>query len=77
MISQPEDRLADDLARLPAPAIDPALAAKVHRRARGALRDRGSVVRLDDAVVPALLLLAGIAYTVTSFELMLRIFTSA
>lgn len=77
MSSPSEDRAAEDLARLPAPAIDPAFAARVQRRARLAQRERGPVLRLDEAAVPAILLIAGFFYTVTSFELMLRIFTQS
>lgn len=61
-----------DLAALPAPAIDPAFAARVQRRARAALRDRGLLPR--ERAVPALLLGAGLFYTAASIELMIRIF---
>lgn len=70
-----ESTSARELAQLPAPDIDPAFAARVQRRARSTLHERNRL-RLDDAAVPALLLLAGAFYTVTSFELMLRIFGS-
>lgn len=72
--SEPGDSLAAELAHLPAPAIDAALSARVLRRGRAAHRDRAPRLRLDELAVPALLLIAGIFYTATSFELMLRIF---
>jgi hypothetical protein len=70
-----DDRLPRELARLPAPPIDPELSARVQRRARAAHRDRGLRLRPSESVVPALMLVAGVFYTVTSFELLLRIFT--
>jgi hypothetical protein len=61
-----------ELADLPAPPIDPAFAARVQRRARAAMHDRGLLP--SERIVPALLIVAGIFYTVTSFQLMLTIF---
>lgn len=75
MSDHEDDHVARDLATLPAPAIDPAFSARVQRRGRGAARG-ALALRLDEAAVPALLLLAGAFYTVASFELMLRIFVS-
>lgn len=69
-----EDSLRLDLARLPAPAIDPDVSSRVARRSRAVHRDRGLRLRPAESVVPALMLVAGVFYTVTSFELMLRIF---
>lgn len=61
-----------ELAALPAPPIDPAFSARVQRRARSALRDRGLLP--GERAVPALMLIAGIAYTAVSIDLMIRIF---
>ena len=69
-----DDGLHRDLARLPAPPIDPEFSARVQRRARAAHRDRGLRLRPSESFVPALLLVAGIFYTVTSLQLLVRIF---
>ncbi|MDQ3037464.1 MAG: hypothetical protein M3Y87_34030 [Myxococcota bacterium] len=74
MTDRDDDHLSRDLARLPAPPIDAELSARVSRRARAAHRDRGLRLRPSESVVPALLLVAGAFYTVTSFQLMLQIF---
>lgn len=74
MSDHDEDSLSHELAHLPAPPIDPALAARVQRRARAVHRDRGLRLRPSESLVPALMLVAGVFYTVTSFELMFRIF---
>ncbi len=61
-----------DLTNLPAPSIDPAFAARVQRRARVAMGDRGLLPA--ETAVPVLLMLAGIFYAAVSFERMLHIF---
>jgi len=73
MKSTDHDPLARALGALPAPAIDPAFAARIGRRARAAYRQPLSL-RPGEVAVPALMLAAGLFYTAASFELMLRIF---
>ncbi len=70
-----ETNTDSSLGALPDPAIDPAFSARVQRRARAVVRDRGPL-RLDlgESAVPLVLILAGIFYTAASIEVMARIF---
>lgn len=68
-MTERDPKLAEDL---PAPSIDPAFAARVQRRARAAMQDRGLLP--SELPVPVLLIVAGIFYAAASFELMLRVF---
>jgi hypothetical protein len=57
---------------LPTPALDAALAARVQRRARSALREHG--LTPAERVVPTLLLAAGLFYLGASIERLVAIF---
>jgi len=79
-----DDPLAKELSELPVPPLDPALAADVQRRARAALAEQATpsswwhtvVLGCRAAAMPALLLLTGAFYVVSTFQLMLRIYVS-
>jgi anti-sigma factor RsiW len=74
--------LSQQLAELPAPAIDGAFSARVLRKARGELRQpgegtfsiRGLLLSWETALAPAIVLLAGAAYTVGAIIQLATIF---
>lgn len=74
--------LSQKLAGLPAPAIDAAFSARVLRQARGELRQpgegtfsmRGLLFSWETAFAPAVVLLAGAAYTVGAIIQLASIF---
>ena len=79
-----DDPLARQLSELPVPPLDPAFADEVQRRARAALAEQAAprswwhtvVLGWRAAAMPALLLVTGAFYVVSTFRLMLRIYVS-